>query len=133
MHRDLLEVLDGLTPATDGLVFHGPRGGRLKPDTVRQVLIREVLAPLQERFPTPQGGSGFADGRLHSFRHFFCSACASSGVPEQVVMEWLGHTESKMVRHYFHLHDAEAQRQMKRLNFVGKASDGVVAGDVPQP
>jgi integrase len=133
MHRDLLEVLDGLTPATDGLVFHGPRGGRLKPDTVRQVLIREVLAPLQGRFATPQGGSGFADGRLHSFRHFFCSACAGSGVPEQVVMEWLGHSESKMVRHYFHLHDAEAQRQMKRLNFVGKAGDGVVAGDVSNP
>jgi integrase len=119
IHGDLLEVLDGLTPATDGLVFHGPRGGRLKPDTLRQVLIREVLAPLQERFATPHGESGFADGRLHSFRHFFCSACASSGVPERVVMEWLGHSDSKMVRHYFHLHDDEAQRQMQRLNFVG--------------
>jgi integrase len=133
IHGDLLEVLNGLTPATDGLVFHGPRGGRLKPDTLRQVLIREVLAPLQEQFVTPQGESGFADGRLHSFRHFFCSACASSGVPEQVVMEWLGHSESKMVRHYFNLHDDESQRQMRRLNFVQKAGDGVVAGNVSQP
>jgi integrase len=52
-------------------------------------------------------------------------------VPEQVVMTWLGHRDSQMVRHYYHLHDDEAQRQMKRLNFLGKASGDVAAGDVP--
>jgi hypothetical protein len=45
-------------------------------------------------------------------------------------MAWLGHRDSQMVRHYYHLHDDEAQRQMKRLNFLGQAGGGVAAGDV---
>lgn len=109
----------------DGLIFHGPRGGLLKPDVVRTILIRDVLTPLAKRFPTPAGEIGFRDGRLHSFRHYFC---ANSGVPEQVVMEWLGHSHSAMVRHYYHLHNDEAQRQMKRLNFVQGAGGADAAG-----
>src|SRR5436305_8502466 len=35
VHADLQVVLDQLTRSKDGLLFHGPRGGRLKPDTVR--------------------------------------------------------------------------------------------------
>ena len=62
-------------------VFHGPRGGRLKPDTVRSVLIDKVLTPLAERFPSPAGGQGFIDGRPHSFRHYFCSRCATAACP----------------------------------------------------
>ena len=69
-------------------------------------------------FPTPEGEIGFADGRLHSFRHYFCSYCANAGTPERVVMAWLGQQSSRMVQHYYHLHDEEAQRQMKRLNFI---------------
>lgn len=130
IHEDLKSVLGGMEVAADGLVFHGPRGGRLKPDTVRQILVRDVLRPLTERFPTPAGEVGFADGRLHSFRHFFCSTCANSSVPEQVVMEWLGHRDSAMVRHYYHLHDEEAQRQMKRLDFLGEAGGSGAAGRV---
>jgi integrase len=129
IHADLRRVLEGRPRAADGLVFHGPQGGRLKPDTVRRVLVREVLTRLRERFPTPAGAVGFADGRLHSFRHYFCSRCANSGVPEQVVMEWLGHRDSAMVRHYYHLHDDEAQRQMKRLDFLGDAGGGGAVGD----
>jgi integrase len=122
IHEDFRRVLQTLEPAKDGLVFHGPRGGVLSPDIARRTLIREVLTPLAKRFPTPQGEIGFAHGRLHSFRHYFCSTCANSGVPEQVVMQWLGHQSSNMVRHYYHLHDEEAQRQMQKLSFVGKAA-----------
>jgi len=120
IHDDLKAVLEQLELSRDGFLFHGPRGGRLKPDTVRQILIRDVLTPLKERFPTPEGEVGFADGRPHSFRHYFCSTCANNGVPEQIVMAWLGHRDSAMVKHYYHLYDEEAQRQMKRLNFLGK-------------
>ena len=83
-----------------------------------------MLTPLAEKFPTAEDEVGFSDGRLHSFRHFFCSLCASRGVAQQVVMRWLGHRESKMVEHYFHLHDEEARRQMRRIvlsNDVGGA------------
>ncbi len=104
-----------MTRNPDGFVFHGPEGGRLKADTVRRALVRDVLAPLAEEFPTPEGEAGFAHGRLHSFRHFFCSMCASNGVAQQVVMRWLGHRDSKMVEYYFHLHDDEAHRQMRRI------------------
>ena len=51
----------------------------LKPDTVRRVLVREVIEPLTKKFPTPDGEQGFEHGRLHSFRHFFCSTCANKG------------------------------------------------------
>ena len=67
-------------PHRDGRVFHGPSGGILKPDTVRNILEREVLVPLAKRFPAPPGGQGMADGRLHSFRHYFCSTSANAGV-----------------------------------------------------
>jgi integrase len=123
---ELLPILKRRTQ--DGLVFHGPKGGRLKPDTVRQVLVREVLTPLSARFPAVRGQASFADGRLHSFRHFFCSTCANKGVPVQVTMAWLGHRDSAMVQHYYHLHDDEAQRQMGRLRFVSEAGGGVAAG-----
>lgn len=116
IHKELLAVLKTISRNRDGFVFHGPAGGRLKADTVRRALVREVLTPLAERFPTPEGEVGFAQGRLHSFRHFFCSLCASTpGVTQWVVMRWLGHRDSKMVEHYFHLHDDEARRQMRQI------------------
>ncbi len=63
IHPDFLAVLRRL-PRADEFVFHGPRGGRLKPDTVRRVLVREVIEPLSKQFPTPEGEKGFAAGRL---------------------------------------------------------------------
>lgn len=85
IHRDSLDVLKTLTK-TGPYVFHGPRGGRLKPDTIRRILIRDVLTPLAERFLSPEGEVSFADGRLHSFRHYFCSTCANHNIPEQTGM-----------------------------------------------
>ncbi|HEY4312063.1 MAG TPA: site-specific integrase [Pirellulales bacterium] len=127
----LHQVLQGMSHDSDGLVFHGPKRGLLSPDIVRRTLIRDVLTPLSRQFPTT-GAFGFIDGRLHSFRHYFCSACANSGVPEPVVMQWLGHQQSGMVRHYYHLHDREAQQQMQKVSFVG-AVGRRVDGDVNPP
>jgi integrase len=122
MHDDLRDVLQRIEPSADGRVVRGPKGGVLSPDITRRTLIRDVLGPLAAIFPSRDDEIGFKDGRLHSFRHYFCSMCANNNVPEQLVMEWLGHQESKMVRHYYHAHDAEAQRQMKRINFTGEAA-----------
>jgi hypothetical protein len=36
-------------------------------------------------------------------------------------MNWLGHQDSEMVKHYYHLHDDEARRQMDRLDPLGNA------------
>jgi integrase len=107
-------------PHGDGRVFHGPCGGILKPDTLRIILKRDVLTPLAKRFPSP-GTAGLAAGRLHSFRHYFCSTAANAGVPEQVLMTWLGHRDSRMVKHYYHLHEPESRRQMSKIDFAGEA------------
>ncbi len=129
IHQDLRRVLELANHHPSGRVFCGPRGGVLSADIARRTLIKEVLRPLAKQFPTPDGETGFQDGRLHSFRHYFCSVCANTGVPEQVVMRWLGHQDSLMVRHYYHLHDDEAQRQMQRVNFVGgSAAKGATEG-----
>jgi len=130
IHPDLLEILQRLPKQNDNRVFHGPLGGKIKPDTVRNILIRNVLTPLSEKFPTGKGEIGFVDGRLHSFRHFFCSRCANEGIPEQVLMSWLGHRNSKMVRHYYHLHDQESRRQMSRLKPL-KSPESRDSGNVP--
>lgn len=132
IHADLLMVLENKL-RRGPQVFYGPKDGRLKPDTVRNVLIREVLRPLQSRFPKQDDTTGFADGRLHSFRHYFCSTCANNGIPQQMVMHWLGHRSSEMVRHYYHLHDGEAKRRMRQLNFLGSSSGrSTDANQVPE-
>jgi integrase len=119
IHDDLHHVLQRLKRHPDNRVFHGPKGGQLKPDTIRNILIREVLTPLAARFPPGTDMKGFRDGRLHSFRHYFCSMSANGGASEQAVMTWLGHQDSKMVRRYYHLHQVEAQKQMAKINFLG--------------
>jgi integrase len=111
-------MLDKMKRHSDGRVFHGPRGGVLKPDTVRNVLIRDVIAPLAERFPSVPEEPGFVDGRLHSLRHYFCSMCANSGVPEPMLMDWLGHRHSLMVKRYYHPQREEAQRQLNKVRFA---------------
>lgn len=127
IHQILLDVLEAL-PRRDTRVFLGPRGGRLKPDTVRNILVREVIEPLTPRFPKAfPGERSFEDGRLHSFRHYFCSTCANDGVSERIVMSWLGHSDSEMVRHYYHLSDDESRRKMDQLKLAGS---GVGRSDV---
>lgn len=115
MRQELRDILAAKSRHPDGRVFHGPLGGLLKPDTVRNVLIRDVLTPLTKRF---SASPGLRDGRLHSFRHYFCSMSAMNRVPEQTLMSWLGHQDSKMVRHYYHLHDESSQMHMARVEFL---------------
>jgi integrase len=100
--------------------FHN---SEIRGHSVRNVLVREVIKPLSARFPSTADEQGFKDGRLHSFRHYFASTCANAGIPERIVMEWLGHADSEMVRHYYHLHDDESRRQMDRLHPVNNAGN----------
>lgn len=119
LHVELRSILGRLPHHPDYRVFHGPNGGKLKADTVRNVLIRDVLAPLAPSFPANGDERGFASGRLHSFRHYFCSTSADSSVPEQMLMSWLGHRDSEMIRHYYHLRQNEARTQMGKLPLLG--------------
>ena len=126
---ELRKVLERLSREST-YVFLGPTHRRLLPDFVCRRFVRDVIKPLTPGFPTVAGRRGFADGRLHSFRHYFVSHCAARNVAELVVMEWVGHADSSMVRHYFHLSNEESRRQMCGLDFLGGAggcSDGEVS------
>jgi len=117
----LLSVLRDIHPK-NGYVLQGPRGGRIDAKGAREIYFSKVIDPLADRFSEMQGSKKFADARFHSFRHYFCSKCANSGVPERIVMSWLGHAISEMIRHYYHLHDAEARQRMCSLDFLGNSS-----------
>jgi hypothetical protein len=126
LNADFRGVLEQMPHHADGLVFHGPEGGRLKPDTVRIILVREVITPLKDNFPTPPGEVGFEHGRLHSFRHYFVSEAFRRGATEPWTMQWVGHRESRIVARYRHLRDDDGQREMARLDLLGtkKNPDG---------
>ncbi|OAI46012.1 hypothetical protein AYO44_12075 [Planctomycetaceae bacterium SCGC AG-212-F19] len=120
VHAELKSVLQGMPRHHDGRIFHGPLGGKLKPDTVRNIFTREVIAPLKKQFPTPAGEIGFEQGRLHSFRHYFCSQAFLDGAAEADIKEWLGHRDSKMVAHYRHLRSEDSHRKMQQIDFLGR-------------
>lgn len=122
--KELLTVLKALknTKHADGRIFHGPRGGILKPDTVRNIFLRDIIEPLKAKFPTPPGEIGFEHGRLHSFRHYFCSQAFRDGVSEAELMAWLGWRDSKMVAHYRHLRREDGQRKIDEIDFLGRAT-----------
>jgi integrase len=109
---ELQILLNEIPYEKKGLIFRGPKGGKIKPDLLRRIFIKEVIQPLSEKYPSTKSEKGFKDGRLHSFRHYFCSVCANSNMPERVLKTWLGHASSDMVRRYYHLHDDDSQSKM---------------------
>jgi hypothetical protein len=100
----------------------------VKPDTIRSILIRDVIEPLKAGFPTPAGELGFEHGRVHSFRHYFCSKAFIDGATESEVKEWLGHADSRMVAHYRHLRVEDGQRRMQSIDFIGSARPSQASG-----
>ncbi len=118
VHSGLIEILKSISRLRDGFLFHGPLGGRLKPDTVRNIFVRHVITPLKGQFPTPSGETGFEHGRLHSFRHYFVSECCRQGIPEARIMSWVGHRDSKILARYRHLRPEDGQEQMKGLDLI---------------
>jgi hypothetical protein len=51
------------------------------------------------------------------------SRSAASGIPEQMLMARLGHRDSDMVRHYYHLSQDEARKQMAKIPFLSAPDD----------
>lgn len=116
MGTGLSNFLTRLPHREDGLVLSGPRGGRLDGDTLLNAYKARVRDPLAEKFPVRPGERyGFADAVLHSFRHYFISRCARSGVPQPVVSAWVGHSSSRMIQHYFTLYADESRAIRQRL------------------
>ena len=121
IHEELRPTLERLAKdRSSAKVFRAPLGGKLWPDNVRWALVKQVIEPLAKRFPSDENERGFKDGRIHSFRHYFCSICFHSNIAEQAVMQWLGHKDSGVTRHYYHLPGEESRRQMNRLKPLGE-------------
>jgi integrase len=134
VHSRLSKILQNLPRRTDGLVFSGPNGGRLRPNSACRILIRDIIAPLKAKFPTPEGEIGFVDCRLHSFRHAFVSQAFLDGVSEGEIRSWVGHTNSRIVERYRHLRNEDAQRKMQQIKFFEDGADsdaGVLPGAGP--
>lgn len=138
IHADLHSRLSALSCHRDGFVFRNGAGGRISVVETRQTLVRDVITPLAARFTESSEDDGFKHGRLHTFRHFFCSSCANSGIPELTVMKWLGHTKPSMTRRYYHLAQDESRKQMDRLSIpdvtaATPASEPLPRGDANPP
>jgi integrase len=123
LHPELKSTLLSVPKQADGFVFHAALGGRLRPRNVLQAFIDDVIEPLKAKFPTPVDEIGFEHGRLHSFRHFFCSQSFLGGASEGEIREWLGHRDSKMVEHYRHLRSDDARRKMEKIDFLRRQND----------
>lgn len=123
LHHELSRMLQNMPRWSDGLVLHDPCGGPLEYDVVYTTLLNDVLQPLAKRFPVPPGEVGFSSTRPHSFRHFFCSQTFLGGASEGEVMDWMGHTCSKMVARYRHIREQDSRRRMQQINFVDAVPD----------
>ena len=121
IHPDFKKLLVPMERHSDGYIFRAAQGGKLHERNVLQMFIDNVIRPLAKKFPTPDGEIGFEHGRLHSFRHFFCSQAFLGGASEGEIKEWLGHADSKMVELYRHLRSEDAQRKMERIEFLGRS------------
>jgi integrase len=54
IHRELHGIFQRLLNQSTGRLFVGPRGGRLKADTVRRVFVRDVIKPSVISFQRPK-------------------------------------------------------------------------------
>ncbi len=77
--------------------------------TERKLLKRVKELSQQCGFPNPR------QYKLHSFRHHFASLCANHHVANRKALSWLGHSSSKILELYYHLHDDESQKAMLAL------------------
>ena len=57
---------------------------------------------------------------------------ADHDVPEQLLMSWLGHRDSEMIRHYYRLRQEEARRHMAKIPFLSKPGTESVHGGVEE-
>ena len=54
-------------------------------------------------------------GHLHTLRHSFISHALTSGIPEVIVRDWVGHVDPEIIRVYTHIADQQSRGAMNRL------------------
>ena len=99
-------------------VFTAPRS-RQYPDGKHFVSERRLLAYLKcvlKQLELP--------GHLHTFRHSFISHALTSGVPEAIVQQWVGHVDREVLKLYTHIADSASRDAMRRLAGSGETRPG---------
>ena len=70
---------------------------------------------------------------FHSLRHSFVSLCANRGIPMAVVQSIVGHSNTAMTRHYFHVADEVLRVAIAALpDVVTEDAEVVEVEDAPQ-
>lgn len=64
---------------------------------------------------TVNGGAWAVIPGLHCLRHSFISACASKGLDQRIIDEWVGHQTDEQRRRYRHLYPSVQQAAMKSV------------------
>ncbi|PHR90594.1 MAG: hypothetical protein COA78_34960, partial [Blastopirellula sp.] len=96
MHPEFSKVIL-LTPKhQDGVIFRAQKGGRIRDRQTLATLKDKVIKNLDSEFPSPTEGKGFSHGTIHGLRHYFCSEAYRNGATDAELLEWLGHTDSKV-------------------------------------
>tara|TARA_R110000744_G_scaffold380514_1_gene501608 strand:+ start:7289 stop:8458 length:1170 start_codon:yes stop_codon:yes gene_type:complete len=52
---------------------------------------------------------------VHSLRHSFVSMCATSQVPQRLVLDWVGHSSSSITQLYYHRSERVSEHAMDEL------------------
>lgn len=82
---------------------------------------REIGSPvttseLHKHFRRPLDGSKWdVLHGWHALRHSFCSNCASAGVEQRVINDWVGHQTAAMVRRYRHMFPNKQQQAIQSV------------------
>ena len=118
MHSDLRGVLAELQAGCNGRrsVFVGPRGGSLKPDTVRNILRRDVIHPVAAQLYPGQQHAPILQGCVHSSRHHFCTAAYRAGLSERDILDLMGHASSAITRRYRHVQAEDHRIVIAKMN-----------------
>ncbi len=138
----VLEAWLARHPGGAALFCHGPEVERSKKrsrttghrgEATRATTLGGRLAQVKERSDRPDLGPLTADEAhdhlkrtlsgsrwavikgWHIFRHAFVALCASRGVDQRLIDEWVGHTTEEMRRRYRHLYPSVQQRTLSGL------------------
>jgi len=95
-----------LAGRTSGLVFRTRNGTPFSKDNVRR-----KLQSILKRLGLPKGG-------LHAFRHGRVSFLRAKGVPDDLVMEWIGHSNLRVTSNYTHFTEAFRQKMASDFGLV---------------
>lgn len=103
----------------DGLRY--PKSDEKPPYQTRAEIERQLPGPLTEdeagdHLKRALSGSEWSVVRgWHNFRHSFISACASKGIDQRLIDEWVGHSTEQQRKRYRHLYPSVQAEALKSV------------------